>query len=138
MTLTYPWPAGDGVLVYLERLVFGSAMLACVALGVRDIVRRDFASHGNWMLRAYAIGLGAGTQVLTHLPWFILADGAPGELARGVMMGAGWVINVVVAEWVIRGAGFPSVHSAAPSTAQSLVRANDHAHRSLPVVLLQP
>jgi hypothetical protein len=27
------------------------------------------------MTRAYAIGLGAGTQVLTHLPWFVLADG---------------------------------------------------------------
>jgi hypothetical protein len=40
--------------------------------------------------------------VLTHLPWFILADGKPGETPRAVMMGAGWVINVIVAEWVIR------------------------------------
>jgi hypothetical protein len=55
------------------------------------------------MTRAYAIGLGAGTQVLTHLPWFIVTDAATGELAYGVMMGAGWVINVVVAEWIIRG-----------------------------------
>lgn len=102
MTLAYPWPAGDGYMVYLERLVFGSAMLASVVLGVRAVVRREFASHGEWMLRAYAIGLGAGTQVLTHLPWFIFVDAAPQELARGVMMGAGWVINVVVAEWVIR------------------------------------
>jgi len=54
------------------------------------------------MTRAYAIGLGAGTQVLTHLPWFVLVGGKPGELPRGVMMGAGWVINVVVAEWIIR------------------------------------
>ena len=54
------------------------------------------------MTRAYPIGLGAGTQVLTHLPWFILVGGTPGELPRAVMMGAGWVINVVVAEWNIR------------------------------------
>jgi len=53
------------------------------------------------MIRAYAIGLGAGTQVLTHLPWFILV-GRPDELSRGVLMGAGWIINVAVAEWVIR------------------------------------
>jgi hypothetical protein len=53
------------------------------------------------MTRAYAIGLGAGTQVLTHLPWFILI-GKPGESARAVLMGAGWVINVLVAEWIIR------------------------------------
>jgi hypothetical protein len=53
------------------------------------------------MIRAYAIGMGAGTQVLTHLPWFILV-GKPGESARTALMGAGWVINVVVAEWIIR------------------------------------
>jgi uncharacterized membrane protein len=102
MTLSYPWPQGDGALVYFERLVFGSAMLVSVLLGVNAIRRRNFPSHGEWMIRAYATGLGAGTQVLTHLPWFVLVDGRPGELPRAVMMGAGWVINVLVAEWIIR------------------------------------
>ena len=102
MTLSYPWPQGDGVAVYVERLVFGSAMLLAIAFGIDAIRRRDFAAHGDWMIRAYAIGLGAGTQVLTHLPWFILVDGKPGEGPRAVMMGAGWVINVIVAEWIIR------------------------------------
>ena len=102
MTQFYPWPPGDGMGVYLERLVVGIAMIASLMLGVRAILRRDFTSHGHWMIRAYAIGLGAGTQALTHLPWFIFADGKPGELPRAVMMGAGWVINVVVAEWIIR------------------------------------
>jgi uncharacterized membrane protein len=102
MTLVYPWPAGDGVGVYVERLVFGTAMLGSMALALDAIRRRDFAAHGAWMTRAYAIGMGAGTQVLTHLPWFLRADGRPGELPRAVMMGAGWAINVVVAEWVIR------------------------------------
>jgi hypothetical protein len=54
------------------------------------------------MIRAYAIGIGAGTQVLTHLPWFIFTDVKPGETARGVMMGLAWVINIAVAEWIIR------------------------------------
>jgi hypothetical protein len=45
--------------------------------------------------------VGAGTQVLTHLPCFILV-GKPGESSRTVLMGAGWVINVIVAEWIIR------------------------------------
>ena len=38
------------------------------------------------MTRGYAIGLGAGTQVLTHLPWFVLVGDRPGELPRAVMM----------------------------------------------------
>ena len=104
----YPWPEGDGQLVYLERLVFGSAMTLSIVLGLYAVRRRDFASHGAWMTRAYAIGLGAGTQVLTHLPWFLLADGKPGELPRGLMMGAGWIINVLVAEWIIRRRPAPS------------------------------
>lgn len=98
----YAWPAGDGQVLYLERLAVGLAMTASIVLAVAAVRRRDFATHGEWMIRAYAIGLGAGTQVLTHLPWFILAEAKPGELARSVMMGAGWAINVVVAEWIIR------------------------------------
>jgi uncharacterized membrane protein len=98
----YPWPDGDGQVLYVERLVFGSAMVVSIVLALLAIRRRDFASHGAWMTRGYAIGLGAGTQVLTHLPWFVLVGAKPGELPRAVLMGAGWVINVVVAEWIIR------------------------------------
>ena len=102
MTLMYPWPEGDGVILYFVRLVFGAAMLVSITAGAFAVRRRDFATHGEWMLRGYAIGMGAGTQVLTHLPWFILAEGRPGEGPRAIMMTAGWVINVAIAEWVIR------------------------------------
>jgi uncharacterized membrane protein len=102
MTLSYPWPEGDGQLVYAERLVFGSAMLLSVVLGVDAIRRRSYAEHGDWMIRAYAIGMGAGTQVLTHIPWFVLVDLKPAGIPRAVMMGLGWAINIAVAEWVIR------------------------------------
>ena len=98
----YAWPKGDGQGVYLERLVFGTAMLVSILLGLYAVRRRNFVAHGEWMIRGYAIGLGAGTQVLTHLPWFLLTDEWPGESARAVMMGSAWVINVIVAEWVIR------------------------------------
>jgi uncharacterized membrane protein len=97
----YPWPAGDGLILYWQRLLFGSVMALSLVLGVAAILRRDLTGHGAWMIRAYAIGLGAGTQVLTHLPWVLLV-GTPGEVPRAVLMGAGWVINLAVAEWIIR------------------------------------
>lgn len=97
----YPWPAGDGVGVYVERLIVGTAMIAFLLLAIRAILRRDYTTHGQWMTRAYAVGLGAATQVFTHLPWFIFAEGKPGETGRTVMMGAGWVINWLIAEWII-------------------------------------
>lgn len=100
MSHFYPWPAGDGVMLYGLRLFVGTAMLLSILLGIRAIWRRNYIDHGAWMLRAYAIGLGAGTQVLTHLPW-VLFLGAPGELTRALLMGAGWAINLAVAEWII-------------------------------------
>jgi uncharacterized membrane protein len=108
MAQFYPWPAGDGFGVYVERLVFGTAMVVSIVRGIDAARRHDFQSHGAWMTRAYAIGLGAGTQVLTHLPWFLFV-GKPGESARTLLMGAGWVINVVVAELCIRRQRRPAV-----------------------------
>ncbi|WP_250563453.1 DUF2306 domain-containing protein [Sphaerisporangium fuscum] len=107
MTLFYPRPALDGDLLEAFRLVFGSAMALSVVLGFAAIMRRDVARHRAWMIRAYAIGLGAGTQVLTHGFWYLVlaATGRPAsldELSRAMLMLAGWVINVAVAEWLIR------------------------------------
>lgn len=101
MTLFYPWPVGDGVILYGLRLLFGSAMLLSILLGIAAIRRRDFARHGAWMLRGYAIGMGAGTQALLLMIGELIA-GPPSELSRALLMGAGWVINLAVAEWAIR------------------------------------
>ena len=54
------------------------------------------------MMRGYAIGLGAGTQSLTLGNWFLIVGAAPGELSRALLMGAGWAINLAVAEWLVR------------------------------------
>lgn len=101
MSHFYPWPPGDGWLLYGFRIVFGSAMVVSILMAVGALRRQDFASHGAWMIRAYAIGMGAGTQVLTHLPWLLLV-GTPAGLSRAVLMGAGWVINLFIAELAIR------------------------------------
>jgi Predicted membrane protein (DUF2306) len=106
MSVFCPRPPGDGESLVVVRLIVGSAMLASIVLAVFAIQRQDFASHGAWMTRGYAIALGAGTQVFTLLPWTILFGpiGAADELPRTVMT-AGWVINLAVAEYVIRRRG---------------------------------
>ena len=101
MTQFYPWPVSDGVILYGLRLLFGSAMFFFILLGVAAIQRRDFVRHGDWMLRGYAIGMGAGTQALILMVGE-LVGGPPSVLSRALLMGAGWVINLAVAEWVIR------------------------------------
>jgi uncharacterized membrane protein len=101
MNQFYSLPEVDGEFLYIQRIFFGSAMFLSIVLGASAVRRRDYKSHGNWMIRAYAIALGAGTQVFTHVPWLIFF-GVPDELTRALLMGAGWLINIAVAEWVIR------------------------------------
>ncbi|MEV3979643.1 DUF2306 domain-containing protein [Nonomuraea sp. NPDC049758] len=101
LTLFSDLPAGDGTLLAAFRLLFGTAMAACLLLGLAAIRRRDVARHRAWMTRGYAIGLGAGTQAFT-LAFGLAAFGPPGELGRALLVGAGWVINLAVAEWVVR------------------------------------
>lgn len=101
MAQFYPWPAGDGVVVYVMRLLAGSGMTTSLFLAVAAVRQRNFAQHGVWMVRAYAIGMGAGTQVLTGIVWAVLG-GAAGEVGRNVVLGSGWLINIVVGEWVIQ------------------------------------
>jgi hypothetical protein len=48
---------------------------------------------------AYALAAGAGTQVFTQA--FAEGVGGDGELSSGLSLGAGWVINLAVAELVI-------------------------------------
>ena len=96
----YPPVNFDGPVLYAIRLLVGSAMALCLCLGFAAIRKRDISHHRAWMMRSYALGLGAGTQVFTHLPMFLFPS-IQGELARTLCMGAGWAINLAVAEWLI-------------------------------------
>jgi uncharacterized membrane protein len=111
MTLFYPRPEGSGELLYGLRLLFGSGMVVSVILGYAAIRRQDTLQHRAWMTRAYAIGLGAGTQVLTGMVGELIA-GPPSELGNALLMGAGWVINLAIAEWSIRRQSAPRARTA--------------------------
>lgn len=101
MTLFYPLKDGTGELLYAFRLLFGSAMVVSIVLGFTAILRGDVIRHRAWLMRGYAIGLGAGTQVLTGMVG-ILSAGQPSVLVGDLLNGAAWVINLAVAEMVIR------------------------------------
>ncbi|WP_434994163.1 DUF2306 domain-containing protein [Arthrobacter sp. Ld5] len=94
-------PPSDGSLLLAFRLLFGTGMALSLLLGVRAVIRGDLRAHGAWMTRAYAIGLGAGTQALILiLPE--LVGTPPGVTLRALLMGSGWLVNLLVAEIVIR------------------------------------
>ena len=76
-------------------------MVLSISLGFISIRRRDIDQHRAWMTRAFAIGMGAGTQVLTGMAGAMIF-GKPNEFENALMMGAAWVINLAIAEWNIR------------------------------------
>ena len=71
----------------------------------------------------YALGLGAGTQVLTGMvESFVVSQ--PSPLSTALSIAAGWVINLAIAEWAIR--RLPAQRARAASTKAS------HAKREQP------
>ena len=100
MAAFYSFPEGPDAVLLVIRLVFGSAMVACIILGIVAIRRRDFNGHGTWMTRAYALGVAAGTQALV-LAFWIIGVGPTDSLTEALLMGAAWLINAAVAEFVI-------------------------------------
>jgi Predicted membrane protein (DUF2306) len=83
------------------RLLAGFGMALSLILGYRAVRYCKIQAHRVWMMRSYALGMGAGTQVLTHLAWFVYS-GDPTTNQRALLMGEGWAINLAVAEWFIR------------------------------------
>ncbi len=102
MTGGYAIPAElQGKLLYGVRLLVGLAMTLAIFASVRAVMQGRIAQHKAWMVRAYALGQGAGTQVLILLPVTLLA-GAPTPLLRDVLMASAWGLNVALGEWLIR------------------------------------
>lgn len=101
MALHYAIVPADHPLLHSLRLFFGAAMAGSIVGGLVALRCGRYAAHQAWMRRAYAIGLGAGTQVLLMLPAWLLF-GEPSDLARALLMGAGWVLNLAAAEGLVR------------------------------------
>jgi len=115
MNQFFPRAATARELVYPLRLVFALAMVVTIALGFLAARRRDFADHRAWMIRTYAIGIVAGTQVFTlGVGGAIFGHGA---VTTALLLAAAWAINFTVAEWAIRKRPRRRTPSASPQVA---------------------
>ena len=94
-------PVYDNTALLWLRLLFGSIMVAGLVLGLLAVLRRDIRTHQRWMARAYAVAQGAGTQALILGP-MVLFSGQPSGALKATGMGTAWVINLAVAEWLVR------------------------------------
>jgi uncharacterized membrane protein len=98
--LAFDTLADSSPLLFLFRLLAAAGLALCIILGFRAIRQRRLPQHRAWMIRAFALGLGAATQVFTL--GFGEAILGKSELSVALLNGAGWAINLAVAEWLIR------------------------------------
>ena len=100
MTLFYPSEGQANRLLILSRLGFGTAMTLTLSLGIVRAAQRELRRHRAWMIRAYALGGSAGTQTFLVIGWLLAFD-EPNPGTTTLLMTAGWVGNLVVAEWLV-------------------------------------
>ncbi len=103
MTVSYAFPdALQGPLLYWARVTLSLAMVGFIVWAIVAIRARRTAPHRAAMLRAYAIGQGASTQTALLLVAMIFMKTEPLGLNRDLLMVGAWIINLAVAELLIR------------------------------------
>lgn len=101
MAWFYPPLFGTGTAVAIVRTVVAAAIAIFICVGFVAIRRHDIAAHRASMIRAHALAIAAGTQPITLAP-LIVFPRLYGELGYTLGLAAGWGLNLLVAEWLIR------------------------------------
>jgi hypothetical protein len=101
MAWFYPPLLGTGTAVAIIRIVVAASVAAFICMGFVKIRERNIAAHRAWMMRAYALAIAAGTQPITLAP-IVVFPKLYGELGFTLGLAAGWAVNFLVAEWLIR------------------------------------
>ncbi len=102
ITLIWSFSDSHSLLVTGGRFVCGVALgiaLICAILAIR---RRNITKHRDWMIRAYALGIGATAVSMVFIPIYAITGEPPmGVLADIIFMGS-WALCVGLAEYIIR------------------------------------
>ena len=90
------------------RRGYCAALIAALVRGVAAARAHELHRHRVWMIRAYAIGMGAATVSLIMFPIFVATGEPPAGLLSDLVFVGSWVINIAIGEWVIRRTAAPA------------------------------
>lgn len=100
--LLWHFPDTSSAAVSSGRLLFGIALGVALAVAMHAIRERDFTRHRNWMIRAYAIGMGATAVTMVFFPIYAITGEPPMGLAADILFLGSWTGCVVFAEGLVR------------------------------------
>ena len=100
--LLWHFPDTYSVAMSGGRLLFGIALGLALALAMQAIYKRDFIRHRNWMIRAYAIGIGATAVSMVFFPIYIITGAPPLGLVADIAFLGAWAGCIVFAEALVQ------------------------------------
>jgi uncharacterized membrane protein len=100
--LLWRFPDTYSVAISSGRLLFGIGLGVALAIAMQAIYKRDFTRHRNWMIRAYAIGIGATAVTMVFFPIYLITGEPPKGLAADIAFLGAWTACVVFAEGLVR------------------------------------
>jgi len=102
LRLLSEFPDASTWVLVSARLIAGLGMSLALVWAIIAIRRGNVARHRAWMIRAYAVGMGSATISFIMMPIFLITGEAPKGYTADLLFVASWVINMAIAEWVIR------------------------------------
>ena len=100
--LLWHFPGTYSVAVSSGRLLFGIALGVALAVAMLAIRKQDYTRHRNWMIRAYAIGIGATAVSMIFFPIYVITGEPPMGLASDIVFLGSWTACIVFAEGLVR------------------------------------
>jgi uncharacterized membrane protein len=101
LVINFSFPPFGGPLKSLAVIIFSVLEILTLAIALYAVLQRDFVSHRAWKMRAFAIGLAISTMRLFFIPAYLLF-GVPGNLTIALGMWIGFLVNILVVEWILR------------------------------------
>lgn len=102
LTLLWHFPDTYSTLVNLGRLAFGIGLGVSLWMAMAAIRARHFMRHRDWMIRSYALGMGATLVAVVFLPIYMITGTPPEGFWSDVMFIGSWAGCVIFAEAVVR------------------------------------
>lgn len=94
------FPAYGGISTVAAGWFFGPLFLYSLVRAFWHIRKREVAQHREWMIRAFALGLGVGTQRI-FIGLFAALGGFRIDEVFGTSLWIGFALNLVIAEiWI--------------------------------------